>query len=83
MKGHDIGKGVTILRKFNQECNESFEDLHVYYAPSECYKDVDKAQKRRFRTVHKHIKGVTGLKYKVFLSEVARRTSYKWSYFYL
>jgi hypothetical protein len=83
MKGHDIGKGVTILRKFNEDREFAQEDLATFYAPSECYPIVERGFDRKFRTIKKKIKGVTGLKFKVFSEEIVRRTSSKWAWKYL
>jgi hypothetical protein len=79
-KGRNIGKGMTILRRFNRSENEIFDDLAAFYAPSECYGAVRESIERDFREVKRHIKAVTGLKFKEFEKEVKRRTSPHWLY---
>lgn len=76
--GHDIGKGLTILRREQRAHVERVADLDRFHAPSECYRDVERGEARRARIVRRIVKATTGLRFRVFLREVERRTSPRW-----
>ena len=80
-KGRNIGKGASIYRAFARGCDQEFDDLHAFHAPSECVPLVQRSQLRRFRVVRRHIKSVTGLRFNAFIKEAERRTSGRWIYF--
>lgn len=74
-KGRDIGKAAGIVRAFF-EAEESFHaDVAAWGAPGECHTLISSGECRRFRTVRRHVKAVTGLPWRVYVSEVKRRTS--------
>lgn len=61
----NLGRAVSIIVKFERQCHEQFDDLEAYYAPSECYRDVERGQRRRFRLVRRracHAAGVKNLR---------------------
>ncbi len=57
-----LGKALSILLQFERECSEFYEDLAAFHAPSECYDDVNRGQKRRFRRVRKRACAAAGVK---------------------
>jgi hypothetical protein len=57
-----LGKAVGILLRFEQETSYCYEDLRAFHAPSECYGDVERGLRRRFRTVRRHACSVAGVK---------------------
>lgn len=57
-----LGRAVSIILKFEMQCHDQFDDLHAFYAPSECYSLVEAGQRRRFRQVRRHACHVAGVK---------------------
>lgn len=81
-KGINLSRGVTIYLRFVRDCTARHEDVDLFNAPSECHKDVSDINTVMFRRVRRHIKGVTGLRWKPFIREVRRRTCAKFVYVY-
>lgn len=75
----NLSRGVTILRKFNEANNQNWDDPRAY----EVGDLISKCEQKRFRQVKRHIKGVTGLKYRQFVQAVTKRTSHRWVHFNL
>jgi hypothetical protein len=57
-----LGKAVSILKKFDDDAASLFDDLAAFYAPSECYADVKLGLARRFRQVRRYACHVAGVK---------------------
>jgi len=75
MKGHNIGRGVSLWLAFQRAEHAAHEDVDAFDAPGECHVLVEKFYRRRERLVRRHIRGVTGLPFDLFCREVRRRTS--------
>lgn len=73
--GHDIGKGLSLWIRFHREEEEAHADVDAFFAPSECHALVSKGEHKRERRVRRHIKAVTGLRWRLFVRECERRTS--------
>lgn len=82
-KGRNIGRGASILALHIASEEALHDDADAWNAPSECHQLISVSSARRFRTVRKRIKAVTGLKFHTFLREVKRRTSSRWIHFNL
>lgn len=83
MKGHNLGRGCSILLSFLNGVGACYDDLCAFNAPSECAGLVNRGLQRDFRQIKKRIKAITGLKYDLFMEEVARRTSPRWVHYHL
>lgn len=81
MKGRNLGKGASIYRDFARGCDQEFDDMEAFHAPSECVTLIQRSQQRRFRVVRRQIKSITGLRFNAFIDELERRTSARWVHF--
>jgi hypothetical protein len=81
MKGHNLGKGLTILADYEAMCHFQHRDVDAFNAPSECHGLVARGHRKEFRTVRRKIKATTGLKFNEFQRECAKRTSDRYMYF--
>lgn len=80
--GCNIGLGMSIFRRFVRLCAAMHTEVNEMHAPSECHGDVSMSNARAFRTVRRQIKAVTGLRWRVFMREVRRRTTGRFAYIY-
>jgi len=81
MEVHDmaqLGKAVSVLLRFERSCSEMYDDLSAFHAPSECYEDVSRGQRRRFRRVRKHACAVAGVKNLKQLSKAIKKVCPTW-----
>lgn len=49
-----LGRAVSILLQEQRACDEEYEDMRAFHAPSECGPIVARGQARRFRQVRRH-----------------------------
>lgn len=73
-----LGKAVGILLQETQRCAYEYEDLAAFHAPSECYGDVSRGQRRRARQVHRHACHVAGVKNLRLLRRAVLRVCPTW-----
>lgn len=82
MKGHDIGRGLTLVNRFFRSTEEDEEFSRAMGAPmGELRHIINKGNARGFRRLRRQVKAITGLKWRVFEEEVKRRTSYRYCHF--
>lgn len=68
----NISRALTLVAGL--ECYESFmhADVSAWGAPSECHDDVSRGEGVRMRKMCRHVRGITGLRWRVFVRAVRR-----------
>jgi hypothetical protein len=74
----NLGRAVSILAKFQRDCDFMYEDLAAFYAPSECYGDVSRGQARRFRLVRRRACKAAGVKNLAQLRRAVKKACPTW-----
>lgn len=74
----NLSRAVSLLVQFERRESGYHDSLGAYYAPSECYADLNRGRPRRWHRVRKHVEGVTGLKWKQFVKACEARVAHKW-----
>lgn len=57
-----LGKAISVLVQWHEHCNEMFEDLAGFHAPSECYQVVEHGLRKKSRLVCKRACAIAGAK---------------------
>lgn len=73
--------GLEILLEAQRREDAMHEDVDAFNAPSECHALVSRGLADRLRHARRRIRAATGLTFRQFEREIARRTSAKWAYF--
>lgn len=83
MRGTNIGRALGLLHRWMEGCALDEEFGHAMGAPmGELRHMIDRGRCKDLRHLRRRIKGMTGLKWRVFLKEVERRTSARWTHFH-
>lgn len=82
MKGHDLGKAMSIIHNIIKGENMDDEFGRCMGAPmGELRHLINRGKAREYRIARRRIKAITGLKYTVFCDEVKKRTSGRWVHY--
>ena len=76
-----LGRAVIILLCEQRRCDEEYEDMRAFNAPSECGEIVARGQARRFRQVRRHACHVAGVKNLAQLRRAVKREVPTWDRF--
>lgn len=83
MRGQNIGKALSLLNRIANDWDHDEQFGSAMGAPmGELRPIISKGRARTFRKVRRHVKALTGLKWRVFCDEVERRTNGKWVHFH-
>lgn len=77
-KSNSLGKALSVLMQYEKQHQEAYEDLRAFHAPSECFRDVNKGFKRRFRQVRRHACHVAGVKNLKQLRKAVKKACPTW-----
>lgn len=68
----NISRALTLVAGL--ECTEIFmhADVSAWGAPSECHHDVSRGEGERAREMRRHVRGITGLRWRAFVRAVRR-----------
>ena len=81
MRGQNLGRGLTIVFRYWRGCDHEDEFGRAMGAPmGELRSIISRGRVRGFRTIKKMVKAETGLRWRVFVKEVERRTNPRWTY---
>lgn len=81
-RGQNIGRALSLLSRFVEACEMDEEFGAAMGAPmSELRPIINRGRARQMRKLRRRIKGITGLKWKIFVAEVERRTSARFVHF--
>ena len=82
MKGTNIGRAMSILRKISIDHVKDWEYGEAMGAPmDELSGIIQRGYAKDMRIIWRLIKSITGLKPKQFVKEVERRTNARWIHF--
>ena len=81
MKGHDLGKAMSIIHSIIEGENMDDKFGRCMGAPmGELSHLINRGKARKYRLQRRRIKAITGLKYSEFCKEVEKRTSRNWAH---
>lgn len=82
MKGHNIGRGLSVVHRFFNGCDHDDDFGRAMGAPmGELRHLISRGRARGFRLIRKRVRAITGLKWREFEKEVKRRTNAKWVHY--
>lgn len=83
MKGRNLGKALTMIHRWMVACEEDEEFGAQMGAPmGELRHLINRGRCKELRRLRRRVKALTGLRWRVFVGEVERRTSARWVHFH-
>lgn len=78
MANRQLGRAYSILARHQAMEDNLYSDLGAYGAPSECYVDVERGERGRWRQARRAAKAASGLSRRGFNKEMAQNFNWRW-----